>query len=113
MTGEKSDDLCGQLLDRMTVYVDSRVEVALKLLPSRWFFLLEGVQKFRSQIWEQQHFEMPTEDMGDGDIVKFLDEQMKLQYCIFEKIVFFKRKAHSVSLNRSHFLSLFVVPCCH
>lgn len=113
VTGEKSDDFCGQLLDHMTVYADGRVEVSLQLLPSRWFFLLEGLQKFRDKIGEQQPSELPTEDMGGGDIAKFLDEQMKLQYFIFEKIVFFKRKAHSVSPNRSHFLSLFVVACCH
>ena len=59
VTEEKSDDFCGQLLDRMTIYADGRVEVALKLLPSRWFFLLEGVQKFRNQIGEQQHSELP------------------------------------------------------
>lgn len=82
VTGEKTDNFCGQLLDRMTVYADGRVEVALKLMPSRWFFLLEGVQKFRSQIGEQEPSELPTEDMVKIAIVEFLDEQTRLQYCI-------------------------------
>lgn len=86
VTGEKTDDFCGQLLQSMTVYADGRVEVALKLLPSRWLFLLEGVQKFRSQIGEQQPSDLPTEDMGSADIVEFLDEQIKFWYCIFENI---------------------------
>ena len=48
----------------MTAYQDGRVEVALKLSPSWWFFLLDGIQKFRTQIGERQPSEMPTEDMG-------------------------------------------------
>lgn len=85
-TGEKFDDFCGQLLDCMTVYADGRVEATLKLLPSRWFFLLESVRKFRSQIGEQQPSELPTKDVGKIAMVEFLDEQIKLQYCIFGEI---------------------------
>ncbi|MDD3346482.1 recombinase family protein [Oscillibacter sp.] len=59
VTEKKSDNFCGQLLDRMTIYADGRVEVALKLLPSRWFFLLEGVWNFRTQMQEQQPSELP------------------------------------------------------
>lgn len=110
VTGEKTDDFCGQLLDRMTIYADGRVEVALKLLPSRWFFLLEGVQKFRSQIGEQQHSELPTEDMGGGDIAKFLDKQTGLQYCIFEKICFLQEKSSSGKALTGHFFSYLLQP---
>ena len=110
VTGEKTDDFCGQLLDRMTVYADGRVEAALKLLPSRWFFLLEGVRKFRSQIGEQQHSELPTEDMGGGDIAKFLDEQMKLQYCIFEKNCFLQKES-SFGKSEQVAFSLTVCSC--
>lgn len=59
VTEEKSDDFCGQLLDRMTVYADGRVEVALNLLPFRWFFLLDGLEKFRAKIGVQQSSHMP------------------------------------------------------
>lgn len=113
ISGEKSDDFCGRLLESMTVYQDGRVEVALKLLPSRWFFLLEGLQKFCAKIGEQQPSELPTEDMGSADIAEFLDEHIELRYCIFEKITYFKRKVHPVSLNRYHFLLFFLAARCH
>ena len=39
--GERGDDaFYGRLLDRMTVYGDGRVEVALRLLPDRWTYVL-------------------------------------------------------------------------
>lgn len=110
VTGEKSDDFCGQLLESMTIYADGRVEVALKLLPSRWFFLLEGLQKFRAKIGEQQPSELPTEDMGGGDIAKFLDEQTGLQYCIFEKICFLQEKSSSGKALTGHFFSYLLQP---
>lgn len=107
VTGE-SDDFCGQLLDRMTVYADGRVEVALKLLPSRWFFLLEGVRKFCTQMGEQQPSELPTEDMVKIAIVEFLDEQTGLQYCIFEKNCFLQKESSS---GKSEQVS-FPLICC-
>lgn len=110
VTGEKTDEFCGQLLDQMTVYQDGRVEVALKLLPSRWFFLLEGVLKFRTQMRERQPSELPTEDMGGGDIAKFLDEQTGLQYCIFEKICFLQEKSSSGKALTGHFFSYLLQP---
>jgi site-specific DNA recombinase len=59
IAGEPSDFFCGQLLDSMTVYADGRVEVALKLLPSRWFYLLDGLEQFRRQMSVQQGSSLP------------------------------------------------------
>ncbi len=59
ITGEKSDFFCGQLLDSMTVYADGRVSVALKLLPSRWLFLLDGLEQFRRQMPVQKVSSVP------------------------------------------------------
>ena len=42
VTGETADgNFYGRLLHHMTVHSDGRVEVALKLLPARWTFLLD------------------------------------------------------------------------
>ena len=34
----------------MTVYQDGRVEVALNLLPAKWTYVLDGLEKYRAQI---------------------------------------------------------------
>lgn len=59
IAGDLPDFFCGQLLDSMTVYADGRVEVALKLLPSRWFYLLDGLEQFRRQMPVQQDSSLP------------------------------------------------------
>ncbi|WP_295578937.1 recombinase family protein [uncultured Oscillibacter sp.] len=59
VTEEKPDDFCGQLLERMTVYADGRVEVALKNLPARWYFLLDGSVESRAQKGVQETSDAP------------------------------------------------------
>ena len=44
------DDFYGHLLQQMTVYRDGRVEVALNLLPAKWVYVLDGLEKYRAQI---------------------------------------------------------------
>ena len=44
------DDFYGHLLQQMTVYWDGRVEVALNLLPAKWVYVLDGLEKYRAQI---------------------------------------------------------------
>ena len=44
------DDFYGHLLQQMTVYRDGRVEVALNLLPAKWVYVLDGLEKYRTQI---------------------------------------------------------------
>ena len=51
VSGETADDdFYGHLLHHMTVYGDGRVEVALNLLPARWYFLLDGLAEFQRQM---------------------------------------------------------------
>ena len=44
------DDFYGHLLQQMTVYRDGRVEVALNLLPAKWVYVLDGLEKYRAKI---------------------------------------------------------------
>ena len=44
------DDFYGHLLQQMTVYRDGRVEVALNLLPAKWVYVLDGLEKYRDKI---------------------------------------------------------------
>jgi len=44
------DDFYGHLLQQMTVYRDGRVEVALNLLPAKWVYVLDGLEKYRTKI---------------------------------------------------------------
>ncbi|WP_455582890.1 recombinase family protein [Dysosmobacter sp.] len=51
VSGETADDdFYGHLLHHMTVYNDGRVEVALNLLPARWYFLLDGLAEYHRQM---------------------------------------------------------------
>ena len=44
------DDFYGHLLQQMTVYRDGRVEVVLNLLPAKWVYVLDGLEKYRAKI---------------------------------------------------------------
>jgi len=44
-----TDDFYGHLLHHMTVHSDGRVEVALNLLPARWFYVLDGLAEYEHQ----------------------------------------------------------------
>ena len=44
------DDFYGHLLQQITVYRDGRVEVALNLLPAKWVYVLDGLEKYRAKI---------------------------------------------------------------
>ena len=44
------DSFYGRLLHHMTVYRDGRVEVALNLLPAKWVYVLDGLEKYRAKI---------------------------------------------------------------
>ena len=44
------DDFYGHLLQQMSVYRDGRVEVALNLLPAKWVYVLDGLEKYRAKI---------------------------------------------------------------
>lgn len=44
------DDFYGHLLQQMIVYRDGRVEVALNLLPAKWVYVLDGLEKYRTKI---------------------------------------------------------------
>lgn len=51
VTGQTADDsFYGRLLHHMTVYQDGRVEVALNLLPAKWTYVLDGLEKYRTKI---------------------------------------------------------------
>ena len=51
VSGQTADDIFyGQLLHQMTVYQDGRVEVALNLLPAKWIYVLDGLEKYRAKI---------------------------------------------------------------
>ena len=51
VTGRTADDaFYGHLLQQMTVYQDGRVEVALNLLPAKWTYVLDGLEKYRAKI---------------------------------------------------------------
>ena len=51
VTGQTADDsFYGRLLHHMTVYQDGRVEVALNLLPAKWTYVLDGLEKYRAKI---------------------------------------------------------------
>ena len=51
VTGQTADDsFYGRLLHHMTVYRDGRVEVVLNLLPARWVYVLDGLEKYRAKI---------------------------------------------------------------
>ena len=51
VTGQTADDsFYGRLLHHMTVYQDGRVEVALRLLPAKWTYVLDGLEKYRAKI---------------------------------------------------------------
>ena len=45
-----NDAFYGHLLQQMTVYQDGRVEVALNLLPAKWTYVLDGLEKYRAKI---------------------------------------------------------------
>lgn len=45
-----NDAFYGYLLQQMTVYQDGRVEVALNLLPAKWTYVLDGLEKYRAKI---------------------------------------------------------------
>ena len=51
VSGRTADDnFYGHLLQQMTVYRDGRVEVALNLLPAKWVYVLDGLEKYRAKI---------------------------------------------------------------
>lgn len=51
VSGQTADDsFYGRLLHHMTVYRDGRVEVALNLLPAKWVYVLNGLEKYRDKI---------------------------------------------------------------
>ena len=51
VTGRAADNaFYGHLLQQMTVYQDGRVEVALNLLPTKWTYVLDGLEKYRAKI---------------------------------------------------------------
>jgi len=51
VSGQTADDsFYGRLLHHMTVYRDGRVEVALNLLPAKWVYVLDGLEKYRAKI---------------------------------------------------------------
>ena len=51
VSGRTADDaFYGHLLRQMTVYRDGRVEVALNLLPAKWTYVLDGLEKYRAKI---------------------------------------------------------------
>lgn len=51
VSGQTADDsFYGRLLHHMTVYQDGRVEVALNLLPAKWTYVLDGLEKYRAKI---------------------------------------------------------------
>ena len=51
VTGETADDdFYGRLLDHMTVHSNGRVEVALRFLPARWVYGLDGAAQSGSSV---------------------------------------------------------------
>ena len=51
VNGQTADgSFYGRLLHHMTVYRDGRVEVALNLLPAKWVYVLDGLEKYRAKI---------------------------------------------------------------
>ena len=54
------DDFYGHLLQQMTVYRDGRVEVALNLLPAKWTYVLDGLEKYRTKIEGHDASSVPT-----------------------------------------------------
>ena len=54
------DDFYGHLLQQMTVYRDGRVEVALNLLPAKWVYVLDGLEKYRDKIGSHDASSVPT-----------------------------------------------------
>lgn len=51
VSGQTTDDsFYGRLLHHMTVYRDGRVEVVLNLLPARWVYVLDGLEKYRAKL---------------------------------------------------------------
>lgn len=53
------DDFYGHLLQQMIVYRDGRVEVALNLLPARWVYVLDGLEKYRVKIGSHDASSVP------------------------------------------------------
>ena len=49
-TENAEKDSIRDLLHHMTVYQDGRVEVALRLLPVKWTYVLDGLEKYRAKI---------------------------------------------------------------
>ena len=48
--GERaSDDFYGHLLNHMTIHSDGKVEVSLNLLPTRWYFVLDGLAEYEAR----------------------------------------------------------------
>ena len=51
VSGQTADDsFYGRLLHHITVYRDGRVEVALNLLPAKWVYVLDGLEKYRTKL---------------------------------------------------------------
>ena len=51
VSGQTADDsFYGRLLHHMTVYRDGRVEVMLNLLPAKWVYVLDGLEKYRAKL---------------------------------------------------------------
>lgn len=55
-----NDAFYGHLLQQMTVYQDGRVEVALNLLPAKWTYVLDGLEKYRAKIGAHSASSVPT-----------------------------------------------------
>lgn len=54
-----TDDFYGHLLHHMTVHSDGRVEVALNLLPARWFYVLDGLADYERRKVVQSDSSVP------------------------------------------------------
>ena len=61
VSGQTADDsFYGRLLHHMTVYRDGRVEVMLNLLPAKWVYVLDGLEKYRAKLGVHYASSVPT-----------------------------------------------------
>ena len=69
------DDFYGHLLQQMTVYRDGRVEVALNLLPAKWVYVLDGLEKYHAKIGGHDASSVPTVEAKGPQVRKSLAPQ--------------------------------------
>ena len=59
----------------MTVYQDGRVEVALNLLPAKWTYVLDGLEKYRAKIRAHDASSVPREASEMFQCIKYEDKR--------------------------------------